>query len=263
MQDLNSNQPSLSVIAIIVGFLGVALLGAIPVQAQTLIMPGESIVLNTADQAPVCSGQDSGAPVTRDCQTNGRHLDVVVVSGISADELLDPQTGSAIATLSNEILIPDSTTGSQVLPVQIATEVSWSGALIVGGFNNTFAQVIATLQVRDTTTGLVVASDTFLFERADATLTLDVLSIGSGARIANSTGTDITAFLVRGRTYAIEVEAKCDMAVPLLGAAACTFFDNVNAGDLVFSSLFIGDGFDIGAITVSVESDPVEQLLGN
>ena len=143
MQDLNSNQPSLSVIAIIVGFLGVALLGAIPVQAQTLIMPGESIVLNTADQAPVCSGQDSGAPVTRDCQTNGRHLDVVVVSGISADELLDPQTGSAIATLSNEILIPDSTTGSQVLPVQIATEVSWSGALIVGGFNNTFAQVIA------------------------------------------------------------------------------------------------------------------------
>ena len=53
------------------------------------------------------------------------------------------------------------------------------------------------------------------------------------------------------------------MAVPLLGAAACTFFDNVNAGDLVFSSLFIGDGFDIGAITVSVESDPVEQLLGN
>ena len=70
----------------------------------------------------------------------------------------------------------------------------------------------------------------------------------------------ITAFLVRGRVYSIELEAKCDMNVPLLGAAVCSFFDaqlDIPGAD----ALFDGDGFDVGNITVSVESDPVEAIL--
>lgn len=266
MQPLNSDRSSISVIAFILGMLGLAQLGDSPVQAQTVILPGESIVLNSADAPPECSGEDSGVPVTRECQTNERHLDVAAVSGISSEELLDSQTGSTLATLINQILIPESANASQVLAVDVATEVAWSGALIVGGFNNTFAQVIATLQVRNTTTGQVVASDTFLFERADAKLAiLDAIDIVSGVKITNSTGTNITAFLERGQIYAIEVEAKCDIAVPSLGGSACTFFDDVASVITIipFSSAFVGDGFDVGPITVTVASDPVEGLLGN
>ena len=112
----------------------------------------------------------------------------------------------------------------------------------------------------------MVASDTFLFERADAKLAiLDAIDIVSGVKITNSTGTNITAFLERGQIYAIEVEAKCDIAVPSLGGSACTFFDDVASVITIipFSSAFVGDGFDVGPITVTVASDPVEGLLGN
>ena len=202
MQHLNSNRPSISVIAVVVPVLGAALLGTIPVQAQTLIIPGESIVLDTEDGA-ACEEQDSGPPVQKLCRFKSgdmalvRNLNVTVVSGVTpeGEELLEPQTGAATTTMTNQVLIPNSPTGIQILPVQIATEVSWTGYLIVGGFNNTFAQVSATLQIRNTTTNQVVASDTFLFERADASLTLDAVEAISGAKLSNGTGTDITALL--------------------------------------------------------------------
>ena len=273
MQHLSVNRPSISMIAAIVPVLGAALLGTIPVQAQILIMPGESIVLDTEDGA-ACEELDSGPGVQTNCFFESadiavvRNLNVAVVSDITleGEDLLQPQTGSATATMINQVLIPDSPNGIQILPVQIATEVSWLGYLIVGGFNNTFAQVSATLQVRNTTTDQVVASDTFLFERADASLTLDALEVISGTMISNGTGTDITALLERGQTYAIEVEAKCDMAVPFVGGAACLFLHNANSSidNLPFAvGAFSANGFDIGAITVTVASDAVEDLLGN
>jgi hypothetical protein len=170
--------------------------------------------------------------------------------------------------------------------VQIATEASWDGLMFALGLNTTFAQVIATLQVRDTTTGEVVASDTFLNERVDAEfdpslLRGNILGATNAEIVTYSSGTDLTAYLARGRNYAIEVEAKCEISVPLLGAAVCTFYDAVpelpdlrelfpNGGNAQQASrrlglfeIFDGDGFDVIDITVTVASDPIEALLAD
>ena len=91
-----------------------------------------------------------GIPVTATCRTedNGgtlgpRHLDVNAFSGLSTEELpTTGQTAFATARLINEIEIPaaPATGGVEVLPVQVATEVSWSGVLLAAGLNSTFAQ---------------------------------------------------------------------------------------------------------------------------
>ncbi len=259
--------------AVLLAVVLTAWLNAGSAVAQTFISPGESVVLSFADDLTceeIAEGpmSDDGIEVTASCQVgvlgevSERHLDVAVYSGFSLADLLEPQKASATARLINEILITTADPGAEVLEVQIATEVSWSGVLVVGGVNSTFAQVVATLQVRDSTTGLVVASDTFNFERQDAELTLDVLDAIDGVEITHSTGTEISALLVRGRTYSIEVEAKCDMAVPLLGGAVCSFFDGI-VDVTGTAALFEGDGFDVGDITVTVASDPIAALLSD
>ena len=235
--DSNLSLPSFPVIGIVAGL---ALFGATAVYAQTTVLPGTSTVLSVHDsltcEENAVGPMSGGIPVTATCRTedNGgtlgpRHLDVNAFSGLSTEELpTTGQTAFATARLINEIEIPaaPATGGVEVLPVQVAIEVSWSGVLLAAGLNSTFAQVVATLQVRDTTTGEVVASNTFLFERLDADFALDVIDAVKGVDITNSSGVDVTALLLRGRTYSIEIEGKCDMSVPLFGAALCTFFDN-------------------------------------
>lgn len=261
---------------VIFGFCSICLAFAPTAQAETSVPPGTSVVLSALDDLTCdtsASGPDSGdsIPVSANCLTNDedsnvdpRHLDMSAWSGLSTEEIPSGQRATAVATLINEISIPVASGygGSEVLPVQIATEVSWSGILLAGGINSTFAQVVATLQVRNVSSGNVVASNTFLFERVDADLTLDVIDAVEGIDITNSSGVDITALLIRGQTYTIEIEAKCDISVPLLGAAACSFWDggfSIPGTD----ALFDGDGFDVDDITVTVATDPVEIILSN
>jgi hypothetical protein len=247
-------------------------------QAVITINPGETVVLEIGDdltcqetlEGPLSS--EDGIPLTGNCVTNEedpmvdpRHQNIIAYTGLSSVGLSEAQRASATARLINEFEIPVAPAGEgvEVLPVQIATEVTWSGILLAAGFNSTFAQVIATLQVRDIATGLVVASNTFLFERVDADLSLDVLDAIEAVDITNSSGADITALLVPGRTYSIEVEAKCDVSVPLIGAAVCSFFADPETDLPLIRDLFGGDGFDVASITVTVDTDPVAHVAGN
>lgn len=269
MINLNTPPRFMRHVRVIFGFCSVCLALAPTAQAETSVPPGTSMVLSDSDDLTCvtsATGPDSGdhIPVSANCFTVdlSRHLDMSAWSGLSTTQLPSGQRATAVATLINEISIPvaSASGGSEVLPVQIATEVSWSGILLAGGLNSTFAQVVATLQVRNVFSGNVVASNTFLSERVDADLTLDVIDAVEGIDITNSSGVDITALLIRGQTYTIEIEAKCDISVPLLGAAACSFWDG---GFSIpgTNALFNGDGFDVDDITVTVATDPVEVLL--
>ncbi len=265
-------------------------------QAQTFINPGDTVVLSAGDDLTCAteiaspSGSVLAASVT-ECNTydvdsapdvDPRHLNILTAPGISfdSDNILFAERATSTAKLINQFQITSG--GSEVLPVQISTEVSWSGVLVVLGANSTFAQIIATLQVRDTTTNQVVASNTFLSERVDADPALNLLEAIDGVDVTNSSGADITALLVRGRTYAIEVEAKCDSNARLISLALCSFYDGANVtipggtlpgGQVVgniklsdmagISDLLGGDGFDVANITVSVGSDLVESLTNN
>ena len=267
-------------VRVIFGFCSICLAFAPTAQAETSVSPGTSMVLSVSDDLTCATdgygpNSDEGANIAiklncatndEDYTVNPRHLNVNAVSGISTTQLPDGQKATSVATLINEISIPEAAAfgGSEVLPVQIATEVSWSGILLAGGLNSTFAQVVATLQVRNVTTGNVVASNTFLFERVDADLTLEIIDAVEGIDITNSTGVDITALLIRGQIYTIEVEVKCEMSIPLLGlgVAACSFWDG-GASIPGTVALFDGDGFDVDDITVTVATDPVEVLLNN
>jgi hypothetical protein len=195
------------------------------------------------------------------------------------------QRALSVATLSRSIQIPMPTSGpySPVLPVQIATEVAWSGGAIVAGIETTFEQVVGTFQLRDITDaatespGPVVASDTFLFERTDADFEIPVPTDYSGIAgfvnlvefvdISNSSGADVTALLERGRTYRIELEAKCEVEVPYLGYGVCLFSKDAQAllPGLVTPAAngfpaWDNDGFAVSDITVTVGSDPVQGL---
>ncbi len=250
--------------------------------AATTINAGQSVVLDLSDEL-TCQSTSTGIVSTDAtiglmgfCETfqqnttvDPRHQNIIAYTGGSSVGLSEPQRASATARLINEFDIPAVTAGRgvEVLPVQIATEVNWSGVLFAGGMNSAFAQVIGTLQVRDTTTGLVVASNTFLFERVDADFSLNVIDAIDGADITSSSGADITALLVRGRTYGIEVEVKCDVSVPVVGAAVCAFFDQLNTHDSIqlpsFPNLFGGDGFDVTNITVTLGTDAVSRIANN
>ena len=199
------------------------------------------------------------------------------------------RSAAGIARLINEFVIEPSAMGSSTVPVQIATEVNWDGLLWPTPlFLPVFTQVTGTLQVREVGSGLVVASNTFLFERSGPTSIDDTL-LGScnpfgGCSIApliefsvssrNSTGVDLRAHLARGVPYAIEVEAKCEytsnyrisgnpefvFAIP----GGCFFGAEVNErlAD-VFSELLPNlrfDGFVVAPITVTVGPDLKQEL---
>ncbi len=261
-------------------------MAAVTAQAQTDLVPGDTVVLVQSDESPcvrdVINPTTSGLITNAHCEVieevgvdSKRHQNLFAHSGITLDSSIFGQRAISTARLNNRIRIVDPPLGigSEVLPVQVSTEVSWSGVLIAAGMYSTFAQVVATLQVRDMVTEEVVASNTFLSERYDAETTLEAEELpDSGADVTNSSGADVTALLLRGRIYAIEVEAKCEISVPLgVGVAVCSFYD---IGDLPaeydiisesygFGDLLSGDGFDVANVTVSVGSDLVESLTSN
>ncbi len=258
--------------------VAVALTSMADAWAVTTINAGQSVVLDTSDDLSCQSSvtgsltSEDGIALTGTCETNEqnaevapRHQNIIAYTGVSSVGLPEPQRAIATARLINEIEIPVVAPGAgvDVLPAQIATEVDWSGVLFAGGFNSAFAQAVATLQVRDTTTGLVVASDTFLFERVDADFTLDFIEAIGFTDLTNSSGADVTALLVRGRVYAIEVEAKCDVSVPVAGAAVCSFFAEPDTPIPGVQDLFGGDGFNVDNITVTVGTDAVMRVANN
>ena len=176
-----------------------------------------------------------------------------------------------------EIPVPSEEFYSSTLRVQVATEVAWSGVLIAAGAKSTYAQITATLRIRDVTdspSGPVVASDTFFAERFDASLDLEIpTSISGLAQLLNlvdavdvsaSSGTDVTAYLQRGRTYAIELEAKCEAGAPAFGFSVCLFSASALT-DLGLTGPLEGvlanDGFSVAPFEVVVESDPVQDLV--
>ncbi len=262
------------------------------------IEPGNSKLIIDADNwitTTTINGEEYDGLLAQS-QASPNQLQVRAISGATIlDNAITPvKNATSIARRIDVISITETpaTGGSQTLPVQISTEVSWSGLMFAVGVNSTFAQVAATLQVRDSETGEVIASDTFLFERVDADfdpalLELDVLSSVDAKIIKYGSGSDITAYLKRGRNYIVEVEAKCEVSVPLLaGGAACSFYsetpqvisdlvalfpqqqrDNpeseLTAEQLGIDKIFQGQGFSVPNITVAVPSDPIEALLAN
>jgi YVTN family beta-propeller protein len=205
------------------------------------------------------------------------------------------RSGAAIGRLINrfELEAPASLPASDTLTVQVATEIAWDGILMpLRGIPPTFAQMTATLQVRDLSTGQVVASNTFLFERSSGLTDLTAgpffscnfdpeEDVGVGCSIKNpfdvllsvnnSSGADLTAELLRDREYAIEVEAKCELTNNygidgffVTGFLSGCYFGarqtvglNKLAGDFA-DALF--DGFTIAPITVAVGPDVVAQI---
>lgn len=273
----------------------VALFTAVSVQAQTFINPGTTTVLDVTLSSEDCftyPDQELAIGPKRTCLADAdaattQPIEVLAASGISSDpDTFFGQEVLAIGTLYQTIQIPlpgAEELHSPVLPVQIGTEVSWSGGMIVAGLDSTFAQVVATLQIRDITDatgsdlGPVVASNTFLFERTDAdfeitipdgtiTAIADFLNLIEIVDISNRSGADVTALLVRGRTYAIELEARCDVQVPIFGFASCLFSSSaLTTLGITPSDLFTpidDDGFRVTDFTVTVGSDPVQDLLG-
>ncbi len=128
-----------------------------------------------------------------------------------------------------ELEAPTTSPASATLPVQISTEINWDGVLYPYKIlPPSYAQITATLQVRDTTTGEVVASNTFLYEHAASVMdlrptpVLDCDFTGDGidcefanpfdllVSVNNSSGADLSAQLLRGREYTVEVEARCE-----------------------------------------------------
>jgi hypothetical protein len=209
--------------------------------------------------------------------------------------------GYAIGRIGNIIQIPEidpDHVGSEVLAAQISTEVAWNGLLWNRRISiPSWTQVVATLQVRDTTdseAGPLIASTTFLNERADLDSNLpasfgDFYAFAYGwTTVRNSSGVDLTAQLVRGRTYRIEVEAKCeDLSVvfpvainpfadyggvprTVLWSGGGCFFSNSASGDaldLTLTSFFgshlrynVKGGFEVQPLTVTVQDDAKAKL---
>jgi hypothetical protein len=264
-------------------------------QSPDIVLPGTTTLFDVFTSSEDCTTDaiDTGGIAPRAlCKADADALDgpqlrVTATSGLSTDpDAFFGQQVSSVATLSRSIQIPVPASGpySPVLPVQIATEVAWSGGAIAAGIDTTLVQVVATFQIRDITDatsespGPVVASDTFLFERtdadfeiplnADATALADLVNTVDLVDISNSSGTDVTALLKRGRTYRLELEAKCDVQVPIVGFGVCFFSKDllqsisINIPFPLFLEFFANDGFSVSDFTVAVGSDPLQDLFG-
>lgn len=277
----------------------VSLWNVVPSSAQPVqLTPGSTTTIEIAGTTVDCSevADVSGSNVQQfwipntGCladQFGDQQLKVFAVSAFSTGVLgnfSSLQNLNSTAKLIREITIPKPVVEPflSTLRVQVATEVTWSGGLVAAGVASTYGQIIATLQVRDVTaapTGPVVASNTFFSERFDAQLDLptgislggvvEALNLVDTVDVSNTSGADVTAFLERGRTYAIELEAKCDVGAPAIGFAFCVF-----AGSAVtdiggtglpsgnpFADVFADDGFQVAPFEVTVESDPVQDAI--
>ncbi len=189
-----------------------------------------------------------------------------------------------------ELAAPDTSPASDTLPVQVSTEINWDGILYpLKILPPTYAQVTATLQIRDTTTEEVVASNTFLFENAASITDLrpgGIVDCTSGTDIDcelknpfdllvsvnNGTGADLSAELVRGREYTVEIEAKCEHTanfglegIWVFALPAGCFFGAGETEDFNdFTNQFgvdaLFDGFTVAPITVTVGPDVVAQV---
>ncbi len=185
-----------------------------------------------------------------------------------------------------EIEAAASSPASPTLLVQISTEVTWDGLLMpISLLLPVWAQVTGTLQVRDLDTGLVVGSNTFLFERGTASSVSDLpfncsgptscsLNIPEDAliQLTHGTGADLTVELKRGHPYTAEVEVKCDALalytqddegnLAFIGTPGGCFFggdENALLDDTVGTALdVLKDGFTVSAITVTVADDLIE-----
>jgi len=214
------------------------------VHAQTEVLPGQTVTLGPFDSA-VCDNQSEPYDYTINGQLQSPVLPFVncdvsqsavgglkvragagaFVAGGGLNQTIvrrsDPlRYGFAVGRIGNTIQIPaleSGQVGSEVLAAQFSTEVAWNGLLWNRRISiPSWAQVVATLQLRDLTTGAVVASNTFLNERADLEFVLpenfgDFTFFAYGWRsVKNASGVDLTAQIVRGRDYRIEIEAKCE-----------------------------------------------------
>jgi hypothetical protein len=287
------------------GLMAIALLqpGAGYGQTVELLNPGARTTLPVDSAQSDCAtnqiGDASnivGIPIVTcsDNPTADIQLQVLAASAGSARLQLPPsgpgnpviwtsiQNHDSSARLFRDIRIPvpEEEYFSSTLRLQVATEAAWSGGFVVGGAPSTYAQITATLQLRDVTdseTGPVIASDTFFVERFDSVFDLelptsvldlaDLLNQVDAIDVSNSSGSDITALVQRGRTYRIELEAKCDVGAPVFGFAFCLFAGDTAAAGLgleqgnPLSAVFANDGFQVAPFEVTVDSDPIEAAV--
>lgn len=300
-------------------FVGVILaigLGAgAPGRAETVLVPGQTVTLAEASTA-YCDTETTGpfeyarggetfsqpeVPIVN-CEADPAARTLKVFAGgdfilavsstpppieiVPGQDLI--RRGSATGQLFNLIQIESlaaGEVGSETLPVQVSTEVSWDGMLWARSLlPPRHIQITGTLQVRDLTTDLIVASNTFLFEQEQVGLpTFNFFSadIFRGfVKRTGGTGVDVTAPLLRGRQYAVEVEAKCEDAGVLAIVDALLFgfdvvgwaylgacyFDGsrvaaIGGGDFPLTIDFPGgDGFEVAPFTVTVASDQTTLL---
>jgi hypothetical protein len=267
-------------------------------QAPEVLNPGTRTTIAVASAQSDCATnqtitwQDKIAllPITT-CSDNPAAdipLQVLAASAVSTqftlfnDIFTSIQNHDASARLFRDIQIPEPEQEyfSSTLRLQVATEAAWSGGFVVGGAPSTYAQMTATLQLRDVTdseTGPVIASDTFFVERFDSVFDLelptsvlgltDLLNQVDAIDVSNSSGSDITALVQRGRTYRIELEAKCNVGAPVFGFAVCLFAGDTAAAELglapdnPLSDVFANDGFQVAPFEVTVDSDPIEEAV--
>jgi hypothetical protein len=250
-------------------FLAVALPAIVHAQTTT-VLPGQSVTLPPFNYDQ-CEAQSQEYKYTIDGVLESPELPFVncdvsqsvmgklkvragtgaFVAGGGLNQTIEPLSdplryGFAVGRIGNTIQIPvleSGQVGSEVLAAQISTEVEWNGLLWNRRISiPSWAQIVATLQLRDLTTGSVVASNTFLNERADLDSTLpanfgDFSAFAYGwTSVQNASGVDLTAQLVRGRTYRIEIEAKCEDLSVVFPVAINPFeLDPANVGAALWS----------------------------
>jgi len=297
MKQLESKQIPLIcrhvVLVVLVGILW----SAPKISAQPVdLTPGVTKTIEITSSTENCSTAITGnpnqytawAPVA-DCVANPADATPLKVFALSAfSKRFDPLGGTfssvqnlnSVAKLIQQITIPVPIKEPflSTLRVQVGTEVVWSGGFIAAGAPSTYAEISATLQIRDITdgdAGPIVASNTFLNERFDSQLDLpdesgvagltEALNLVDAVDVSGSSGADVMAYLERGRTYTIELETRCDAVAPVIGFGICLFAaDSASALGLSSSDtlykMLSNDGFKVAPFEVTVESDPVEVM---
>jgi len=247
-------------------------------QAQTdVVVPGKTVTLGPFDYSDCKKQADTVQIILNDephsspeipkvnCDTsdfangtiNVRAGSDLLVEGTTQDEVVidlavgeDPmRQGYATGQIGKTIRILEvgaEETGAEVLTAQISTNVSWSGLL----WNRkillpSWTQVSGSLQVRDLTTGLIVASNTFLDQSVHME-NIPPVDFGGlvdfmwgWTSIRGSAGVDLSAQLLRGRDYRVEVEATCQDLLPV--PRANFRFKNL-FGTFTFRGIFAGGG---------------------